>query len=343
MKRNDSFKRRDILAIVAVLLIPLVDQILPSSLQLSDSFRTIFIFALMGLGLNIVTGYTGLLNLGSAAFMAIGAYSFAILTCAIYPFQLDFWGGILGALIAGGLAGWILGLPTIRLKGDYLAIVTLGFGEIIQDLLRNLDVITKGTQGINPLPSPTLFGIAITSHNRLFSYYLFLLLLAVMAWGVWNLSRSRTGRMWLAIREDELAAGTMGVKVVGRKLSACAIGASLCSLAGALSASYFSSTGEPGNFDFNISIITLCIVIVGGLGSIRGVFVGAVVMIGLNTIVLSKLASILNAFGLSSTTNVFSSPTNWKYMIFGLALILVMRFRPEGITGAPQKRTGGLK
>ena len=128
----------------------------PLNLGLMDPMRGVMVFALLGLGLNIVTGFTGLLHLGMAAFMAIGAYAFAISSCDIYPFQLGFWSALAVTAAIGAIAGFLLGAPTLGLRGDYLAIVTLGFGEIVQDVLKNLDAITKGTQGINPLPPPSL-------------------------------------------------------------------------------------------------------------------------------------------------------------------------------------------
>jgi branched-chain amino acid transport system permease protein len=296
----------------------------------------IFLFAILGLGLNILTGYTGLLNLGVAAFMALGAYSYAILTCDIYPFQVGFWPAVGLTFVIGIALGLLLGLPTIRLRGDYLAIVTLGFGEIVQDVLRNLEGITKGTQGINPLPYPKLFGYAFTADNPRPWYYLFLLLLLFLVILNRNIERSRIGRAWVSIREDELAASCMGIGPTKMKLLAFAFGAAQCALAGALWASYLGSSGEPGNYDFQISIIVLCIVIVGGMGNIGGVLLGALVMMGFNSIVLERLAGYLNAHGLVSTQNVFSQPGNWKYLCFGLALILMMRFKPEGLLPSRQ-------
>ena len=318
-----------LLALAAFL--PLLDLALPRAWQIADLMRPIFIFAILGLGLNILTGYTGLLNLGVAAFMAVGAYSYAILTCDIYPFQLGFWPALLATVLVGVAVGVLLGLPTIRLRGDYLAIVTLGFGEIVQDVLKNADTITKGTQGINPLPYPSLFGYAFTMDRYRPWYYLFLAILAVLVLINRNLERSRIGRAWISIREDELASSCMGIHPMKAKLLAFAMGAALCSLAGALWASYLGSSGEPGNYDFQISIVALCIVIVGGMGNIGGVLLGALVMMGFNSIVLEKLSNFLKVHQFVSSTNVLGSPGNWKYMAYGLALILMMRFRPEGL------------
>ncbi|MBI5093803.1 MAG: branched-chain amino acid ABC transporter permease [Candidatus Hydrogenedentes bacterium] len=313
------------------LLLPLLDLVIPREYQFTDLMRPIFIFAVLGLGLNIVTGYTGLLNLGVAAFMAIGAYSYAILTCDIYPFQIGFWPALALTLVIGACAGAVLGLPTLRLRGDYLAIVTLGFGEMVQDSLKNLESITKGIQGINPLPNPVLFSYTFRPDQHLPWYYLFLGILCVMVLLNRNLEHSRIGRAWIAIREDELAATCAGVNPMAAKLLAFAMGASLCSLSGALWACYLGSSGEPGNYDFQISTIALCIVIVGGMGNVSGVLLGAFVMIGFNSIVLVKVSSFLTQKGMISSGNVLSNPNNWKYMIFGFALILTMRFRPEGL------------
>jgi branched-chain amino acid transport system permease protein len=313
------------------LFLPLFDTVLPREWRLADSFVPIFIFALLGLGLTVLTGFTGLLSLGMAAFMAIGAYTFAILTCDIYPFQLGFWLALALTVAVGTGAGVILGLPTINLRGDYLAIVTLGFGEIVQDTLKNLESITKGTQGINPLPYPNLFGYVFQKEHSLPWYFFYLAILIAATLAALRLRRARIGRAWIAIREDELAATAMGVKPIRNKLLAFAIASAYGSLAGALWASYLGSSGEPGNYDFQISIIALCMVIVGGLGSIPGVIVGAVLMVGFNSIVLVKLSETLARSGLLSSQNVFSAPNNWKYLIFGLALVLTMRFRPEGL------------
>ncbi|MCG3150488.1 MAG: hypothetical protein PCFJNLEI_03974 [Verrucomicrobiae bacterium] len=292
----------------------------------AELLRPIFVMAILALGLNILTGFTGILNLGVAAFMAVGAYSYAILTCDIYPFQLNFGCATGTTVLIGLLAGLALGLPTIRLRGDYLAIVTLGFGEIVQDTLKNLDVITKGTQGINPLPPPP-FSV----------YYLFLAFLTLVVLLNRNLQRSRIGRTWIAIREDELAASCMGINPMKMKLLAFSLGAAQCALAGALWASYLGSSGEPGNYDFQVSIIALCIVIVGGMGNIAGVLLGALVVMGFNSIVLETLTNFLKSHQIISSSNVFTAPGNWKYLLFGLALILMMRFRPEGLL--PSKQT----
>jgi branched-chain amino acid transport system permease protein len=319
--------------LLGLLVLPWIELLLPTELRISGQLRPIFVFAILALGLNVVTGFTGLLNLGIAAFMAIGAYSYSVLSCDVFPFQLGFWLSALGAMIVGALSGLLLGLPTMRLRGDYLAVVTLGFGEIVQDSLRNLEVITKGTQGISPVPGPSVFGYIFPPDVVWPWYYLFLATLAVLCLLIHNVEHSRVGRAWKAIREDELAASCMAVPTVRLKLLAFASSAAIAALAGALWAAMLGSSGEPGNYDFSVSIIALCIVIVGGLGSVKGVLAGALLMVGFNSILLVKLSDFLARNGYVNTQSVFLVPNNWKYLVFGLALILTMRFRPQGIAG----------
>ena len=328
--RLAPFSRGQVIVLALLACAPLVTLAFPS-FALAGPLRNVIAFAIIALGLNIVVGWTGLLHLGIAAFTAIGAYAFGIFTCEIYPFQVGFWLGILLAGACGAFGGWLLGAPTLRLRGDYLAIVTLGFGEIVQDALKNLEAVTKGTQGINPLPTPTMFGIEISSETPTRWFYLYLALLALVVWLCRNLEFSRLGRQWFAVREDELAARCMAIEPDKAKLKAFAAGATLAAVGGALGASILSSTGEPGNYDFQVSILALCIVIVGGIGSITGVLIGAIVMVGLNSILLPTLTQAMQSAGLDSTSNVLLSPNNYKYMLFGLALVLMMRFRPDGI------------
>jgi branched-chain amino acid transport system permease protein len=372
-RRFSFFTRGQCIVLALLAATPLLDLAFPS-IQLSGPMRTVVVYAILALGLNVVVGWTGLLNLGIAAFMAIGAYAFGILTAEIYPFQVGFWWALLLSGAIGAFAGWLLGAPTLRLRGDYLAIVTLGFGEIVQDGLKNLQAITKGTEGINPLPKPTVpFGAAIQSGLESVGlvsaptavgaaatsaaatsaaegvvaasaswfeissatparwFYLYLILLAVVIFFCRNLEFSRLGRQWFAVREDELAARCMAIEPDKAKLKAFAAGAALAAIAGALFASHLASTGEPANYDFQVSILALCIVIVGGISSITGVVLGAIVMVGLSNVVLPALTQAMQRAGIGSTENVLSSPDNYKYLIFGLALVLMMRFRPDGI------------
>lgn len=309
-----------------LLFLPLFD--LLSGIRLAEELRAVFIYAIMGLGLNVITGLTGLLNLGSAAFMAIGAYTFAILTVPTYPFVFGFWWALVAAVLVSALIGLLLAIPTLRLKGDYLAIVTLGFGEIVQDTLRNLETITKGTQGINPLPPPNIFGWNFPSTRYEPLYYLLLTILALLVVGSERLKQSKFGRAFLTVRDDEIAAASVGIDPVKVKVFSFLISAAFCGLSGVLWASYLSASGEPGNYDFQISVMTLCIVIVGGLGSTIGVLIGAVLIMGFNTVLLVKLASLFS--GVGGGVAIFN-PTNWKFLLFGLVLILTMRFCPNGL------------
>ena len=334
-RRLNHFRQAEWILLIIGLLIPLLDQVLYASglgawTIGNDVCQRVMIFTLLALGLNVIVGYAGLLHLGVAAFMAIGVYAYAILSCDIFPFRIGFWGSLIAAPVICALAGLILGSPTLRLRGDYLAIVTLGFGEIVQDVLKNLDDITKGTQGINPLPPPSLLGHALNVSVYQPWYYLFLAFVVVAVIAVKNLENSRLGRQWVAIREDELAATCMGINPVQVKLKAFAITAAVCGLAGVLYASKLETTAEPTSYDFNVSITVLCILIVGGTGSLRGVLMGSAMVMGFD-IILKKITEGLQAAGLTASGNVVLTPSNWKYLLFGLALVLMMRFKPEGI------------
>jgi branched-chain amino acid transport system permease protein len=304
---------------------------------------------MLGWGLNIVVGLAGLLDLGYVAFYAVGAYAYALIATKVIPVtfpELGVWAFWICLPISGLLAalwGILLGFPVLRLRGDYLAIVTLGFGEIAQDVLKNLDAITKGTQGINPLPPPSLPLVGEFGSSPAPWYWLFLAITVLAVFACRNLERSRTGRAWLAVREDELAASCMGIAPIPVKMYAFATGAALAAIAGGMWASLYASTGEPGNYDFQISILALCIVIVGGMGSINGVLVGALAMIGVANIALPKLASWLQQKGVVNASNVLGSPNNWKYLVFGLVLVVMMRVRPDGLLPArlERRKAGG--
>jgi branched-chain amino acid transport system permease protein len=328
--------RADVALLVLAAVLPLVDVGLAAAglgaWQIGNEVcQRVLIFAMLGLGLNVVVGYTGLLHLGVAAFMAIGVYAYAILTAEIYPYQIGFWAALVAAPAICAVAGILLGSPTLRLRGDYLAIVTLGFGEIVQDVLKNLDVVTKGTQGINPLPPPVLPYYTLVEKVYEPWYYLYLAILVGLVVLLRNLETSRLGRQWVSIREDELAAECMGINPTKTKLLAFAIAAAIAGLAGVLWASKLATTAEPTTYDFNVSMTALCICIVGGIGSIDGVLAGAGIIMGFD-IALKKITEAMQRHGLATGgESVLLTPTNWKYLIFGLALVLMMRFKPEGI------------
>jgi branched-chain amino acid transport system permease protein len=328
--RGSISDRRIIPLSLALVALPLADLVLPQALQITSLMCPVLIYGLVALGLTVATGFTGLLHLGVCAFIAIGAYSFAILTCPIYPFQLPWAVAVALAAAIGALTGVILAIPTIRLRGDYLAIVTLGFGEIVQDILRNVDSVTKGSQGINPLRGPQFFGYQFSGETPVAWYYLIVFFIIVVMVTLDRIIQSPIGRSWKALRDDELVASCMGVDPVSTKLVTFAVSAALCAVAGALVASLLGSSGEPSTYDFQVSIMALSMVIVGGLGSIPGAIVGAMLMMGINSIVLAKLADIASSAS-STSSNVLLVPGNWKYLIFGVALVLMMRFKSNGI------------
>ncbi len=294
---------------------------------------TIFAISVIGIGLNIITGFAGQLNLGVAAFVAIGAYTYAILTSNIYPFGIGFWPGLIAATLAAAVVGAALAIPTTRLRGDYLAIVTLGFGEIVQDLLKNLEPITKGTAGIDPVPNAGLFGHSLAGGPGIYWLYLALMLLSALV--ARNLRWSRLGRQWVAVREDELAARACGVQTARARLTAFAWGSAFAGAGGALLVALIGTSADPGYYDFQLSIMVLCAVIVGGMGSIGGVMLGTALMFGINSVVLEPLTRLIQGKG---ATSVISAPSNWKYLVFGLALIVTMRLRPGGLWPARELR-----
>lgn len=301
--------------------------------ELGSQLTTLLIFAILALGLNVVVGNTGLLHLGIAAFFGIGAYATGVLTISGYPFQVGFYAAAMLSTLLAALAGLLLGAPTLRLRGDYLALVTLGFGEVVRFSLRNLEQITGGTRGLNPIPPPYLPGVTpetFVSDFRPF-FYLTLAILTVVVVVLRNLENSRTGRAWVAIREDELAAACMGINVTRAKLAAFAVSAGIAGLAGCLYATKLSTTADPNAYDFNRSIIVLCCMILGGLGSIRGTLVGVLILIGFDTVLAPWIDRYLQALNINPQGYAYLSFSNWRLMIFGLALIVMMRLRPEGL------------
>ncbi|HEY1785821.1 MAG TPA: branched-chain amino acid ABC transporter permease [Pirellulales bacterium] len=334
-----------VLALIYPLLTPLENLLFRyTEISFGAQLTYIFIYAILALGLNVVVGYTGLLHLGIAAFFGIGAYITGILRVAAYPFQFDFLPTLVLSALGAALAGVCLGAPTLRLRGDYLAIVTLGFGEVTRFTLRNLESITAGTRGLNPIPPPGIPGplvrllaaVGITPDfaldYRLF-YYLTLGLLLAVIWLLSNLERSRWGRACVAVREDELAAACMGVRIMKVKLSAFALSAALAGLAGSLYATTLGSTAGPDAFDFARSITILAAIILGGLGSLRGTLLGVFLLVGFDNVLTPLVDSLVQGWtaGAGGSQNFWLTFSNWKLMVFGLALIVMMRFRPEGL------------
>jgi branched-chain amino acid transport system permease protein len=330
-----------------------------------SSMVIILVFTMMAVGLNIVVGYAGLLDLGYVAFYAAGAYMAGWFASGQFE-QVSFHLGSVGiardatgihvslwlVLIMAGLftafVGILIGLPTLRLRGDYLAIVTLGFGEIIPQFVRNGDNIkgfdlTNGTFGINPIDSPG-FGAGLNGslglplsfqasfdREKLF-YFTILALLLITVFCSVRLRDSRLGRAWIAIREDETAAAAMGVPLMRTKTWSYALGAFFGGIAGAFYAS-FKSGAFPSEFYFNISVFLLCMVILGGMGSVWGVIAGGVVLGWLN---IEGLAVIGDRFNDAAGTNI--EITKYQFGIYGLIIVLMMLFRPVGLIPEGRRR-----
>lgn len=279
---------------------------------------TVGIYVLMGLGLNIVVGLAGLLDLGYVAFFAIGAYVAGLLTApAPITLQIGFWPVLLLSVVFAAMAGILLGIPVLRMRGDYLAIVTLGFGEIIRVLIRS-DMMAPylgGPQGIRDIAGPSIFGISLTSEKS----YLYLIILGIMLTILITnyLQNSRVGRAWMAMREDETVAQAMGINTLYYKLLAFSTGAAFAGLGGALFAARNQYTG-PADHTLMVSINVLCLLIVGGMGSIPGVIVGAFVLKG--------FPEILRELNL------------YRLLVFGALLVTMMIWRPEGIWPAPRRK-----
>jgi branched-chain amino acid transport system permease protein len=273
----------------------------------------------MGLGLNIVVGFAGLLDLGYVAFFAIGAYTAGLLTSmrSSLAWGWSFWAAWPVAMFAAAMAGILLGVPVLRMRGDYLAIVTLGFGEIIRVLALSdlLKPYIGGAQGILEVPKPVIGGLTLLTSQHL--YYLILLGCLVAIFISWRLSDSRVGRAWIAIREDEDVAEAMGINLVQYKLFAFAIGALLAGVSGAIFASKLSSI-FPHSFNLIWSINALCLIIVGGVASIPGVVVGAFAMVFL--------------------PEVLRFAAEYRYLMYGAALVVMMLVRPEGLWPAERRR-----
>jgi branched-chain amino acid transport system permease protein len=338
---------------------PLIGAYMPGT----GSMVVMIVFTMMAIGLNIVVGYAGLLDLGYVAFYAAGAYVAAWLASLQFE-QVTFHFGSVGiredlpgihisiwaVLLLAGLftlvVGILIGLPTLRLRGDYLAIVTLGFGEIIPQFVRNADNLfgfdlTHGTFGISPIDSPG-FGQTLddslglpasfqqASNSQELFYWGALGLLLFTVFCSARLRDSRLGRAWIAIREDETAAAAMGVPLMRTKTWSYALGAFFGGIAGAYYAS-FKSGAFPADFYFNISIFLLCMVILGGMGSIWGVLVGGMVLGYLNVEGLAIIGSKLQ-----ESTGINFEPTKYQFGIYGVIIVLMMLFRPVGLI--PERR-----
>ena len=337
--------------VLALLAYPFVDRVL--GLQTVHAVSDGMIYMLLALGLNIVVGYAGLLDLGYAAFFAIGAYAMGLLNSPVlgspfYGHAWSFWLCIWVAAAVSALLGLVIGAPTLRVRGDYLAIITLGFGEIIPVAIRNLgDVtieiggwrpierlnLTGGENGVNPVGRPHLPGVPFET-DPIPWYFLILVIGALSVWAMSRLRDSRLGRAWMAIREDETAADCTGVNPVSTKLLAFALGASFSGFAGSVYAAKLQAI-TPGAFEFQVSIMLLCMVVLGGAGSIRGVILGAMLITIFDRVVLSQTTFLVRSIGRATGVSALTSIdlTLWRWFFFGLGLVLVMLLRPQGLAG----------
>ncbi|MBI2757171.1 MAG: branched-chain amino acid ABC transporter permease [Chloroflexi bacterium] len=382
-KRQEEIAKFAILALV-IIFFPFIDK--ATGLRWSAQVIFALIFVILGLGLNIVVGYAGLLDLGYAAFFAIGAYTTGILSSPQHNIYMNFW---LVIWIAAGIAalwGLILGAPTLPLRGDYLAIVTLGFGEMIPVIFKNLTEVTikepltcwilpgitnlfgakstlacikflerqdltAGEKGISPIGRPSLPFIGeFQSDNPIPWYFLIIVIILLSIFIIRRLRESRLGRAWMAIREDELAASQMGIDPVRTKLAAFAMGATFSGFAGAFYAAYIRGI-FPSVFDFSASIIILVIVILGGLGNINGVIVGGLVIMTADRLFLPALKDFLASLltntilpslagnpVLQAAVKDNANPILYRFLLFGLTLVIMMAVRPEGLIPSTQRR-----
>jgi len=334
-----------------------------------DTAFQMAVYVMLALGLNIVVGYAGLLDLGYVAFFALGAYTLGWFGSGLFSnrnlhfldvgnkalpgIHLSFWVVVPLAGLVCAIAGIIIGWPTLRLRGDYLAIVTLGFGEIIPDVFRNGDSIagknlTNGVRGVTQLDRPgfgktandATGGLLPDRYSSLPSelkpwFYTILAMCLITIFVNLRLRDSKMGRAWIAVREDEIAASAMGVPLMRTKLWAYAIGGVFGGLAGSIYGSFINGI-FPTSFSFQISVIVLVMVIVGGMGNIWGVIVGASVIAWLNFAGLGKVGSLLNDLIPGSSNDV--DVPKYKFGIFGILLILMMLFRPQGIIPSARRK-----
>ncbi len=284
-------------------------------LFLNDYYRDIMtltcMYIVLALGLNIVVGQAGLLNLGYVAFYAVGAYTYGILSTVA---GLSFWPGLVIGAASAALFAVLVGIPTLRLRGDYFAIVTLGLGEITRIVLNNWDSLTGGPNGISRIGRPVIAGYEL---RRTLDFYYLILMIAVMTvFAMKRLMASRIGRAWIAIREDEIAAEAMGINTFRLKLLAFVIGSAWAGLTGVFFAAKMAFV-SPESFTFFDSVLILCMVVLGGMGSIPGIVLGALLLITL--------------------PEVFRDFQDFRMLAFGVALVAMMVFRPQGLLGARNK------
>jgi len=334
--------------IILFVLLPMAASGGPSYQSYMEVATQVGIYVAMALGLNIVVGFAGLLDLGFVAFFAVGAYTYGIFATGqannfmpfgTYPLSGEwFWLFILIGMFMAGLFGVLLGLPVLRVKGDYLAIVTLGFGEIIRIVFNNLDKpvnITNGAMGLPSINAPVIFGQTLNMPNQY--YYVVLVILLVVIFGVNRFEHSRLGRSWKAVRENDIAAQAMGIPLIRTKLTAFAIGASFSGMMGVVFAAKQTFV-DPTSFTLIESITILVMVILGGMGSVPGVILGAGVITILNLQVLSELTNWLNQLSMNGFAIPDAlSPSKMQRFIFGGILVAIALFKPYGLIPSKNK------
>jgi ABC-type branched-subunit amino acid transport system permease subunit len=337
--------------IVASILMIVLPKVPPLSLVQNeapwfDAFANAGVYVLLAMGLNVVIGLAGLLDLGYAAFFAIGSYVYAYSNSPFSGLDLPFLPMLLVGAAIAAVFGIALGAPTLRLRGDYLAIMTLGFGEIVPIVFLNLDTWTQGTNGIGaiyrPEPLPLLGEFTAVSPFAYMILMAFIVTIAMIL--LYRLQDSRVGRAWNAVREDELAAAANGINTVTTKLLAFGLGATTAGLAGVFNASKLSLV-SPDQFQFAVSFTVLAMVILGGMGNIWGVAAGAFIVYLIETVLLKQLNSFKEALNLPAfdlgPIHVNLNGINfldYQYLLFGLALVLMMLFRPEGLFPSQRRR-----
>ncbi|HLA16181.1 MAG TPA: hypothetical protein VJZ72_04705 [Candidatus Limnocylindrales bacterium] len=305
-----------------------------------DSFAGAGIYILLALGLNIVVGFAGLLDLGYAAFFAIGAYTYAYGASPFFDFHFPFIPMLVVGAAVAAMFGIILGAPTLRLRGDYLAIVTLGFGEIVPLVFLIAEDYSGGPSGIGGVDRPDItlpivgtikFG-ALTPHMY---FFLVMIIVALAMILCYRLQDARIGRAWAAIREDELAAAANGINTVTTKLLAFALGATTAGLAGVFASSKLTLV-SPEQFTVLVSFAVLAMVILGGMGNVWGVAVGAFIVFIIQSVLLRQLSGFFDQLGLTFLADI--DYPKYSFLLFGLALVLMTMFRPEGLFPSQRRR-----
>ena len=301
-----------------------------------DGFTIAGIYVLLALGLNIVVGLSGLLDLGYAAFFAIGSYTFAFAASPFTGFDFPFWPMLLVGALVAAIFGVLLGAPTLRLRGDYLAIVTLGFGEIVPIVFLNSSKYTEGPNGIGGISPPSIGDFNFPTTGNPWPFYITMVaLITISMMVIYRLQDSRLGRAWMAIREDELAAAANGINTVVTKLMAFALGASLAGFAGVFASSKLTLV-SPNLFRFDVSFTVLAMVVLGGMGNIWGVAVGAFIIFMTQTVILKQLNIFFNNVQVPFLSDI--DFIQYQFLLYGIALVVMMLVRPEGLFPSRRRR-----